>query len=79
VFFILSVVFLYDWCLALFQHFASLCLVLLALYFSMLSALGALLFCVWHSWHSTFLHLASFAFLKLGIAWSNKLLLDFPF
>jgi hypothetical protein len=24
-----------------------------------------------------FLHLASFAFLELGFAWSNKLLLDF--
>ncbi len=34
-------------------RFASWCLVLLALCFSMLSALGILLLCVLHSWHST--------------------------
>jgi hypothetical protein len=77
VFSILSTLFLYGWCLALFQHFASWCLVLLILCFSVISAIGALLFSTWHSWHSTFLHLASFAFLELGFAWSNKLLLDF--
>jgi hypothetical protein len=34
--------------------------------FYVTSALGALLFCAWHSWHSIFFHLVNFAFLELG-------------
>jgi hypothetical protein len=52
------------WCMVLCSawHFASWCLMFLALCFFMLSALGTLLLYVLHSWHSTSLCLVIGAF-----------------